>query len=153
MSYVRGYTLIELAVVLAIIGILASAVWPIAELTVEREREHKLDRALWEIRAAIDDYKHSVDQGVIKSETDTGFPPSLQSLVDGVPDLKTGGTHYFLRRIPRDPFSDGSVVAVKSWGIRSYASSAERPEEGKDVYDVYSKSSSKALDGSALKDW
>jgi general secretion pathway protein G len=153
MNRVRGYTLIELAVVLAIIGVLASAVWPLAELSVERDRERKLNLALWEIRSAIDEYKKSVDQGLVKSETDSGFPPSLQSLVAGVPNLKTGETRYFLRRIPRDPFSDSSVEVLKSWGIRSYTSSAEHPEEGKDVYDVYTKSSSKALDGTLVRDW
>lgn len=150
----RGYTLIELLVVLAVLGVLASAVWPLTELNVERERERKLERALWDIRTALDAYKHSVDVGSIKPVTDSGYPPDLETLTNGVPDLKTGQMHFFLRRIPRDPFApSSSAPAAQTWGLRSYSSPVDRPQAGRDVYDVYSQASGIGLNGTPLKQW
>jgi general secretion pathway protein G len=61
---------------------------------------------------------------------------------------------YFLRRVPRDPFnSDPSVSASDSWGKRSFASSANKPMPGADVYDVYTKSEGVGLNGIAYKEW
>ena len=144
-----GFTLVELLAVLAILALLVAMATPMAELTVRREREADLKHALWEIRDAIDAYKHMSDAGLI-APTPSGYPPSLQVLVDGV--TTTSSTHvYFLRRLPSDPFAD--PAAGGGWGLRSYASSADHPEPGADVYDVYSTSSSIGLNGVPLRQW
>jgi general secretion pathway protein G len=151
----RGYTLIELLVVVAVLGILAAAVFPMAEITLQRDREHELKRALWEIRDAIDAYKHAVEKGDIAlTATATPYPASLETLVKGVPGVKDSSkTFFFLRRIPRDPFADPDVPIEKSWGLRSFQTPADRPQAGDDVYDVYSRSDKVGLNGVALKDW
>lgn len=151
----EGFTLIELLVVMAVLGILAMAAMSLAEVSVQRDREQELRRGLWQIRDAIDAYKRAVDVGsVAVSAGASGYPPSLQALVEGVPNAKVAGqTQYFLRRVPRDPFAEESVSAVESWGLRSYTSSAESPRPGADVYDVYSRSSKVGLNGVALRDW
>jgi general secretion pathway protein G len=150
-----GYTLIELLVVVAVLGILAAAVFPMAEITVQRDREYELKRALWEIRDAIDAYKNAVEKGDIAlTATAAPYPASLETLVKGVPGVKDSSRmFFFLRRIPRDPFADPAVPIEKSWGLRSFQSSADRPQAGEDVYDVYSLSDKVGLNGVALKDW
>ena len=148
-----GFSLVELLVVMAVMGILATAVFPLAELTQQRERERELKRALWEIRDAIDAYKRATDAGQI-ARVGSGYPPSLEALSEGVPDATAPGQRrYFLRKVPRDPFAVQDLAASQAWGLRSYASSPERPEPGGDVYDVYSRSERIGLDGVALRQW
>jgi general secretion pathway protein G len=151
----RGYTLIELLIVLAILGLLATMAMPLAEVTAQREKERELKRALWEIRDAIDAYKRAVDAGAVaKAPSDSGYPPSLDALVQGVPDAKSaGGRLVFLRRVPRDPFADGALPPQKTWRLRSYASDADHPRPGADVYDVSSSSEASGLNGVPLKQW
>jgi general secretion pathway protein G len=149
-----GFTLIEMLVVLSMLAVLASVALPMLELEARRKREAELQRALWEIRDAIDAYKAAVDRGRIMIKAgDSGYPPTLQVLVDGVPDaLSLGRTHHFLRRIPRDPFQP-DVPAAVVWGVRSYASPADRPEPGADVYDVFSTAPGTSLDGRPYRAW
>ncbi len=151
----RGYTLVELLAVMAVLGILAAAALPMAEIAVQRDRERELKHALWEIRDAIDAYRRATDAGGIAGKPgETGYPESLESLVSGLADPKVAGrTHRFLRRIPRDPFAVASVPAAQTWALRSYQSSAERPRPGADVYDVASRSERIGLNGIALKEW
>lgn len=153
-----GFTLIELVITVAIIGLLSTIALPMAELGVQRTREHELRSALREIRAALDAYKEAVDDGrVERSLGKSGYPPSLDVLVDGVPDIKDPagkGRIHFLRRIPRDPmFADPGMANEQTWGKRSYASSADAPMEGEDVFDVYSLSSGTGLNGIPYRDW
>lgn len=153
-----GFTLIEMVVTVAIIGLLSTMVLPMAELAVQRGKEQDLHRALREIRTALDAYKQAVDdERVIQSVEKTGYPPSLQTLVEGVPDAGDPNGRamiYFLRRIPRDPMSaDPAVTDAETWGKRSYASSHDAPQEGNDVFDVYSLSDGIGLNGIAYRNW
>jgi general secretion pathway protein G len=153
----RGFTLMELLVSMAILGVLASIVLPMAQVTVRRSQEQELRRALHEIRHAIDAYKRASDEGRIpRMAGATGYPRELEVLVEGVADQRspTRRKLYFLRRIPRDPLAaaDGGPAAA-SWGKRSSASEAEDPQEGEDIYDVYTKSPETGLNGVPYKNW
>jgi general secretion pathway protein G len=149
----RGFSLIELLVVMSILAILAAAVLPLAEVTLQRERERELKHALWQIRDAIDTYKRAMDAAG-PATGGSHYPPTLEALTAGVPDPKNpGSVVYFLRRLPRDPFAPPGMKAAQSWGMRSYQSPADKPEAGEDVYDVYSLSDRIGMNGVALKDW
>ena len=153
----RGFTLIELVVTLSIVGLMATAVMPLAQLVAQREKEAELRSALREIRAGIDAYKHAADTGHIKLELGvSGYPPDLKTLYLGVEDVASPNSTkiYFLRRIPRDPFfPDGNVQGDETWGLRSYASSPDDPQPGDDVYDVYSLATAKGLNGVPYREW
>ena len=130
---------------------------PMAQIAAQRSKEQNLHMALREIRTAIDAYKDAVDQGRIKkSIDDTGYPPSITDLVDGVDDMKspTKAKIYFLRRIPRDPFAHNpDIPPDQTWGLRSYASPPDDPSDGDDVYDIYSLHSGVGLNGIPYKEW
>lgn len=150
-----GYTFVEIAVVAAIVAILASAVLPLAKVTMQRNREIELRRSLREIRVAIDKYKDAVDQNLISpNDIDNdaeGYPPTLQTLVDGVTPANdtTGRKLRYLRKIPIDPMTHTS-----EWGQRS---SRDEPESkswgGQNVYDVYTTYDGRGLDGTNYRDW
>jgi general secretion pathway protein G len=153
----RGFTLIELIITVTIVALLAGAAVPLAELTVKRTREHELQSALRQIREGIDAYKRAWDdKRIARNANETGYPKSLEQLVNGVPDITSPAKAqiYFLRRIPRDPtYPDASAPAAMTWGKRSYASPPDNPQEGADVFDVYSLSSDVALNGVPYREW
>ena len=151
-----GFTLIELLITVAIVGVLASVALPLMEMSTTRAKEQDLRRSMTQIRDAIDAYKKASDDKRIATSVDqSGFPPTLNALVEGVTDARDpkGRKMFFLRRIPRDPFADASGAPESTWGVRSYESSASEPHPGKDVYDVYSLSTQKGLNGIAYRDW
>jgi general secretion pathway protein G len=151
----RGYTFVELLVVITILLILASAVLPLAQVTSQRQREGELRRSLREMRTAIDKFKDGVDTGQIPttelSPGSEGYPKDLESLVEGVTAANdaTGRKLKYLRRIPIDPMTNSS-----DWGLRSYQ---DKPDStswgGQNVFDVYSKANGTALDGTKYRDW
>lgn len=152
----RGFTLIELLVTLALLGLFATMALPLAELTVQRNKEIDLRLALRQIREALDAYKQAADDGrVTISPGDSGYPKTLEVLVRGVPDNKNpeGGLIYFLRRIPRDPFADPAEKAAATWGLRSYKSPWDRPQAGEDVYDIHSLSTERGINGIPYNEW
>lgn len=154
----RGFTLIELVITVAIVSLLASVALPLAELVSQRSKENELRQALREIRNGLDAYKRAVEEGrIVHSIEKSGYPPSLKALVDGVPDAASPDRKarlYFLRRIPRDPFSsDPTTPADETWGKRDYASSADNPQEGEDVYDIYSLAPGSGLNGIEYRKW
>ena len=150
-----GFTFVELLVVCAILLILASAVMPLARVSIPRQREAELRRDLREMRTAIDKFKDAADQGGISSfDLKAGaenYPPSLEVLVEGVTKANdaTGVKLKFLRRIPIDPITHST-----EWGLRSYT---DKPDStswgGTSVFDVYTKAEGKALDGTKYRDW
>lgn len=155
----RGFTIVELLVSLALLGLAAAAVLPLATVTAQRAKEAELRTALRTIRTAIDNYKAASDSGLIdKQPGASGYPASLDSLAQGVPRSAAYGPDarplVFLRRVPRDPFfSDPSVPASQTWDVRSYGAAPGDARVGADVFDVASRSHGTATDGTRLGEW
>ncbi|MBI5234877.1 MAG: type II secretion system protein [Deltaproteobacteria bacterium] len=154
----KGFTFIELVITIAIISILASMVIPLSKTSVKRSKEMELRYDLRAMRNALDAYKTAWDNDKIKKNIgESGYPPDLASLVSGVDDASSpeaGKKIRFLRRIPRDPMNpDADLAPEKTWGLRSYRSDPDDPKEGDDIFDVYSKSTETALDGTAYNTW
>ena len=150
----RGFTFIEMIVVTTILLVLASTVMPLAQVTMQRQREAELHRALREMRTALDKFKDAVDQGLIPSTelepANEGYPPDLEKLVDGVSVANdaSGRKLKFLRRVPVDP------MTRDEWGLRSYQDDPGSKSWGRqNVFDVYTKSEGTALDGTKYRDW
>jgi general secretion pathway protein G len=151
----RGYTFVELLVVVTLLSILAAAAMPLVRVTVRRQQEAELRHSLREVRLAIDRYKDAVDRGLIGGTNvrlgSEGYPPDLQTLVDGVQVTgdASGRKLKFLRRIPLDPLTKSA-----DWGLRAYQ---DEPDSnswgGQNVFDIYSKASGKGLDGIPYRQW
>ena len=143
--------LIELIAAITILLVLTTLALPLARNEIIRKREMILHEDLRTMREAIDRYKAYSDQSMIPIKVDSfGYPPDLQTLVDGVPVKGSAkGKYKFLRKIPVDPMT-GSA----EWGLRAMQDDADsRSWGGQNVFDVYSKSQGTALDGTQYADW
>lgn len=146
-----GMTILELIVACGILVVLSGMAVPMARVQIKRQREAQLRYDLKEMRNAIDRYKDAADQNLIRVEAGTeGYPPDLQTLVDGVQLAGAPDRHVrFLRQIPVD-----LMTGTMDWGLRSVQDDADAASwGGQDVFDVYTKSSGTALDGTKYADW
>lgn len=154
---VGGFSFVELMITLAIMAVLVLVAVPMAQVAVQRQREHDLRVALAQIREALDAYKRASEHGRIAVKLgESGYPRSLDYLVEGVDDQRSPARQklYFLRRLPRDPMvADTSAKPAGTWGLRSYASPPDEPSEGEDVFDVYSTSDKLGLNGIPYRKW
>ncbi len=148
----RGLTLIELIVAFTILLILTSMSVPLARTKVRAERERDLRRALIEMRSAIDKYKDAADQGMLgQQKVDAyGYPDTLDILVEGVKITgQVDKKMRFLRRIPKDPMTNST-----DWGKRSMQDDPDASSwGGQNVFDVFTKSTDKAADGTPYSTW
>lgn len=155
----RGFTLIELVVTLALVGIVALTALPLYEVTTTRMKEVELRGALRTIRTALDAYKAAVDGGQItRSPLESGYPPTLDVLVNGVTPTTTApgapARLVFLRQIPRDPFApDAAAPPAQQWITRAYGSTPDDPQPGDDVFDVASTSPRVGSNGVPYRQW
>ncbi|HEX9757138.1 MAG TPA: prepilin-type N-terminal cleavage/methylation domain-containing protein [Nitrospiria bacterium] len=151
-----GITLVEIIITLTVIFILASIALPISKITIKRGKELELRRSLREMRVAIDrfrwDYEAKkisrLESDVVNSES--GYPVSLDILVEGAPSGDVKGTlRKYLRRIPKDP-----MTGEREWGLRCYKDPPDETEWcGDDVFDVFTLSEGVGLDGVHYREW
>lgn len=149
----KGFTLIEMIIVVVIISVLAAVAIPMVETSVKRDKELELRRSLRTIRTAIDEYKKFIEDNNIKMDEDTyNYPEELEDLVKGIEFKDEKGEEKikkFLRSLPIDPMTNST-----EWGMRSYQDKRdENSWGGENVWDVFTKSERKALDGTYYKDW
>ena len=135
----RGFTLIEVSIVMVVMSILAMVALPSVKLAVKRRDEMELRRVLRNTREAIDRYwrdKDRVSPGGIDA---LKYPKSLQVLVD----------EKYLRVIPIDPMS-----GKREWRIISSTDEPDSEEtNGDNVWDIKSLSEGVAIDGSKYSEW
>lgn len=149
----NGFTLLEMIVVVIIITVLATVAVPMVETSVKREKEIELRRNLRTIRMAIDEYKKFVETNSLKLDEDTyNYPEELEELVEGLEYKDQNAEEKikkFLRSIPIDPMTNSF-----EWGLRSYQDKRDSNSwGGENVWDVYTKSERKALNGTFYKEW
>ena len=161
----HGFTLVELLISLALVGLIALVSLPLYEVTSTRAREADLRQALRTIRAGLDAYKAAVDAGTLARQAgESGYPATLELLAQPLPVANQSDAGFgasdkpqrivILRQLPRDPFfADPAVPAAQTWNTRSYGSSSDEPHAGDDVYDVSSTSTRIGLDGTAYATW
>jgi len=158
-----GFTFIELVITLALIGLVSMLALPLYQVTATRMKEAELRHALRVLRAALDTYKAATDSGSLKREPgESGYPPNLEVLtqsLDLASKTDTSGSLasqrlVILRQLPRDPFNtDPNLAPEQTWKTRAYGSRTDDPQPGDDVFDVSSKSSGIALDGTPYANW
>ncbi|MBN2371131.1 MAG: type II secretion system protein [Vicinamibacteria bacterium] len=144
----------EMLATVAILAIVASVILPVAKTSHKRLKEGELRHALREIRTAIDLYHNAVLAKLIGGMDvklgSEGYPPNLETLVEGVNRVGAIDRKIkFLRRIPVDP-----MTGTTEWGLRCYQDEPDSTSWcGDNVWDVYTKSDGKALDGTRYLDW
>lgn len=124
----RGYTLIELIIVMAIISILVSIAVPIYQKSMIRSKESLLKNNLFTLRTVIDEYTFDKQKA----------PQSLDDLV----------SEGYLRQVPVDP-----ITGNNQWQIimEDAVSTVDQTQPG--IWDVRSLSQQKSLEGTVYSDW
>lgn len=151
MRRARGYTLVELVVVCAVLVVLAGAVFPVAKYTRLRLKEMELRAALREMRSSIDEFKRYTDAGLLPVDFGSdGYPSELEVLIEPIDVVgQVDKQIRFLRRIPVDP-----MTGETEWGLRS---TSDEPDStswgGENVFDVYSLAEGVGLDGVPYSEW
>jgi general secretion pathway protein G len=125
----RGFTLIEVLIVVTLLVVLATVGMPIYQNSVRRSREAVLKEDLFRMRDAIDQYYADKNK----------YPQSLQDLV----------SEGYLREIPKDPITD----STETWNAIPAEPDASNAAAEPGVYDVKSGAPGTALDGSNYADW
>ncbi len=148
-----GFSLLELIIALGVLSIIVLATIPYMQNSIKREREVVLRRNLRTIRKALDAYNIDYTAGKVgpldRKEGDMGYPPSLETLVEGIRPPNTDKTIRYLRRIPVDP-----MTGKADWGFRAVQDEpGGKSWNGKNIFDVYSVSESEALNGTKYRDW
>jgi general secretion pathway protein G len=127
--YRRGFTLIELMIVMAIVSILLAIALPIYQKSIVRAKESVLRNNLFTLRTMIDEY--TIDK--------QKAPESLQDLV----------SEGYLRQIPRDPISGSD----QTWKLIMEDTAVGGSNASPGIFDVRSGSDKTSLDGSPYSDW
>lgn len=123
-QFQKGFTLVELLVVLAILALLLTLATPKYFTSIERAKDASLKESLHTLRESID--KYYADNGK--------YPNTLDDLVE----------RQYIRKLPIDPITEQST----SWLLTP----PEPPLEG-DIYDIHSGSKAIAKDGTKYADW
>ncbi len=147
----RGYTMVEMVVVCALLVIVAAVALPTAKYSIKRGKEMELRQALRQMRNAIDEFKRYSDAGLIPVELGTdGYPSELEILIEGVEVVgQIDKSVRFLRRLPVDP-----MTGEAEWGLRSFQDDFDSDSwGGENVFDVYSLSEGVGLDGVPYQEW
>ena len=144
----RGLSLVELIITVTILSILAGAAFPIARFQTKRMNERILRYELWTMRDAIDRYHDAAEKNAFRTKVDSqNYPETLEKMVEGE-EVQTKKVK-FLRAIPVDP-----MTGKAEWGMRSMQDDPKSDSfGGQSVFDVYSKSTGTALDGTKYSDW
>jgi general secretion pathway protein G len=147
----RGYSLVEVMVVVVVLAILAAVALPVAKFTNKRLKEADLRQELRTLRNSIDEFKRYSDAGLLPVDLGTeGYPPDLETMVEGVDVVgQVNMKKRFLRQIPIDP-----MTGEAEWGLRSYQDEPDsRSWGGENVFDVYSLSEGMGLNGVPYAEW
>jgi len=148
----RGMTLVELIVAFTILSLLTTMAVPLARYKVRRDKERELIYVERQIRKAIDDYKDAALANKIQTKLGTdGYPEKLEDLVKGVNLSQSADAKVikFLLRIPMDPMT-GSY----DWGMRSTQDDPLSTSwGGQNVFEIYTKSTDIARDGTPYSKW
>jgi general secretion pathway protein G len=125
----RGYTLIELIVVMAIISVLVSIAVPLYQKSITRTKESLLKNNLFTLRTVIDEYTFDKKKA----------PQTLDDLV----------TEGYLRNVPIDPITGND----RSWRVvmEDSVSMVDQTQPG--IFDVHSGSDLKSLEGTPYSQW
>jgi general secretion pathway protein G len=125
----RGWTIIELLVVLSLIMILATVAMNQYNQSILRAREATLKSNLFRVRDAIDQY--FADKG--------NYPSSIQTLV----------SEGYLRAVPMDTITQ----STDTWTTVAAETDPSRPTSDAGIYDIHSGSDGTSLDGTRYADW